>query len=178
VRIIGPLQAAALAGLTFACGLVLGLYVKRNVQPAAPVVHLAAERLPGGGLVLEQNPPQPPPRVKVPRGRVQTVGQVVVEPPAPTPDNPRPAVTLRLATVATNEGQRVVVESPDGKILTGAAWTVGPPAPEYRWTVQAVRSWTTTGASWGGSVAYARGNLVGSATVLPGQIIVGLGFRF
>lgn len=168
-----------LAGLAFVLGLVAGLYVNRHVQTApAAAVHLAEQRLPGGGLVLEQNPTRPAPIVKTPRGKVREVGQVVVEPRAATPEDPRPTVTVNLATVETAEGTRIVAETPDGKILTGAAWTIGPPAPTYRWTVQAVRSWTPTGAAWGGSVSYARGPVVGTVTALPGQVIVGIGFRF
>lgn len=76
-------------------------------------------------------------------------------------------------------GSRVVVSSEDGRIIGGSDWT-GPRVglKTYRWQALAVRAWTPSGGSWGGSIGYTRGPAVASATILPGQVQIAAGFRW
>ena len=166
----------------FGVGLLVGLGIGfRHTAPAAPaMVEHPEVRLPSGAVVLHHNPKVPAPSIgPLPRGyKVRTVARVDIAPPA-VQSGAIPVQSLTVAQVDTPEGARVVVKDDGGRIVGGAAWDVGPPAPEYHWSLQAVRDLDTNGrGSWGAELAHYRGHLVISVAVTGSRIQAGMGWRW
>lgn len=166
----------------FVAGLGLGLWFNR-IPAAAQGKEIPAVRLATGALVLHQNPQEPAPKVKgLPAGyKVRTVARFQIEPTGaiPVQSGAIPVQSVTVAQVDTPQGPRVVVEDAAGRVVDGAAWDVGPPVPEYHWSLSAVRiqEWNGRG-SWGAQVANYHGRLVSSVAVTRYSIQAGIGVRW
>lgn len=144
--------------------------------------HAVEVRQDDGSVILERNPerkpvdlPQLPPHSTVTRVTSFTI-KPVDEPGAIQPRKP---IEVGVFQVQTPDGSRMIVKSSDGTIIEGGDWT----NPErsarvYRWQAQAVRAWTWEGSAWGASIGYTRGPVVGTVTAFPGQVQLGIGFRW
>jgi hypothetical protein len=157
-------------------------------KAARPVIQppAAAVRQADGSLVIARNPDQPRPKTpRIPPGSTVTRVTTIQIKPKIAPENGAiPVQSIELTQVRTADGgTRVIASSEDGKIIGGADWTIPAPEPPRipRWSLQAVRAWQPgRPASWGASVAYSRGPMVGSVTAIPGMraVQVGIGFRW
>lgn len=166
----------------FLVGLGLGWSLGLHRGAAAPVTgkEHAEVRLGSGAVVLHHNPKTPAPSIgPLPRGyKVRTIARVDLA-PAPIQAGQAEVQALTVAQVDTKEGPRIVVQDQGGRIVGGAAWDVGPPAPEYRWSLQAIREqdWTGRG-SWGAQLEHYRGPMVVSVAVTGSKIQAGIGLRW
>jgi len=121
-------------------------------RPAAPAVHRDAQRLPGGTLVLQQDPASSRqaraavPQVELPQGGKLTRASSFTVRPKPAeglpgiPDGAAlPEVHLQLAEVKMPDGSdRIAVKSPDGEVVGGQDLVVsGPTKSGHGWGVGA-----------------------------------------
>lgn len=166
--------------LAFMLGMGLGIRLGHGKIASSQGKDLAEVKLASGAVVLHHNPKTPAPSIgPLPHGyKVRTIAQVDLA-PAPIQSGKAEVQTLTVAQVDTKEGPRIVVQDQGGRIVGGAAWDVGPPAPEYHWSVQAIREQDFTGhGSWGAELAHYRGPMVVSVAVTGSKIQAGIGWRW
>lgn len=169
--------------LAFVAGLGIGTRIR---QPKVePTKELAEIRLNSGAVVLHQNPKEPAPNIgPLPHGfKVRHVAKVTIAPPESAivaQSGAIPVQSLTVAQVDTPQGSRIVVKDDAGRTVGGAAWDMGPPAPEYHWSVQVLRNYNrqTGRLSWGAELTHYRGSMVVSISATGQGVQAGLGFRF
>ena len=166
---------------SFAAG-AIAMYEGQKPKPEPPAPAIVQK---DHSLILERNPKTPRPTLpEIPKGaKVTRVTTAIIEQKTKPGEPLPPAETIQETTIETKEGSRTIVSSPDGAVIGGSDWTapMGPPAKVYHWQVQAIRAYSFQGPSWGASIGYTRGPLIGSVTILPGQagsVQLGLGFRW
>lgn len=167
----------------FIVGIFAGVYAERVKSRPKIEPHAQEVRQADGSLILERNPAELIPTAPLlPSGAI--VRRVSVVEVQPTMIEPGRSFELQLTQIETKDGgSRVIASTADGKIIGGADWTT--PAAQVprmpRWEVSAIHGWQDgRGSAWGISVGYARGNLAGSVSLIPGfkMVTVGAGIRW
>ena len=158
-----------------------------QVQP-----HAAAVIQSDGSRILERNPDKASPALpQIPKGsKVIRVTTATVEKVEEKNSNSLESVDGKPVTVQFTEIQnadgstRMIASSESGKIIGGSDWTeerVQAAPNTYHWQALAVVQATRQGPVWGASVGYAKGPLIASVTVIPGNggaVQAGIGVRW